>query len=380
MLEEQRSMMRFDGAIKATETRRKYTFYLNKFLEFAKMKEADGLLQLQDRHLETIIEDYVLHMRKKVSPNSIPIMFAPIELFFVMNDKNLNFKRIRKLFPQTVKKAGFEAWTTDQVKRILGAAGTLRNKALILFLCSTGCRVGAIPGLRVKHITGILHDCKSVLFYEGEKEEYYGFLTPEASQALNEYLEKRKADREYLDDNSPLFRQTYQVGSLKPKAINAGSIENVVRQLIKKAGVTRQKFGNNYTVQTIHGFRKWFATTIKLNKNISYSTGEALLGHKSGLEGAYYKPDFKTQLIEEFQKAIPDLTIDQTEKLRLENQKQKEEISEKELLKGELDKVKADLQSMKFSYASWMKIIRHPDVMAFLEAGPKKKNIKQTSH
>ncbi len=190
-MQEERSMMRFDGAIKATETRRKYIFYLNKFLEFAKIKEADGLLQLKDRYLETIIEDYVLHIRKTASPNSIPTMFAPIELFFVMNDKNLNFKRIRKLFPQTVKKAGFEAWTTDQVKRIFDVASTLRNKALVLFLCSTGCRVGAIPGLKVKHVANISYGCKSVLFYEGEKEEYSGFLTPEASKALDEYIEKK---------------------------------------------------------------------------------------------------------------------------------------------------------------------------------------------
>jgi len=125
------------------------------------------------------------------------------------------------------------------------------------------------------------------------------------------------------------------VGSLKPKAINAGSIESMVRQLIRKGGISRQKFGNNYTIQTIHGFRKWFATKIKLNKNISYSTSEALIGHKSGLDGIYYKPDFKTQLFAEFVKAIPDLTVDESEKLKLQNVIKDETIKKMESEKDE---------------------------------------------
>ena len=45
-----------------------------------------------------------MYLKQTVSTNSIPIYFAPIELFCVMNDVELNFKKIRKLFPDKVKK------------------------------------------------------------------------------------------------------------------------------------------------------------------------------------------------------------------------------------------------------------------------------------
>jgi integrase len=79
--------------------------------------------------------------------------------------------------PEKVKKAGYSAYQTGDIQKMLGFCGrSKRNRALIHFLASTGCRVGAIHDLRLKHVTQE-DDSKSVLFYEGSNEEYYGFLT-----------------------------------------------------------------------------------------------------------------------------------------------------------------------------------------------------------
>jgi len=94
--------------------------------------------------------------------------------------------------PEKVKKAGYSAYQTGDIQKMLGFCGrSKRNRALIHFLASTGCRVGAIHDLRLKHVTQE-DDSKSVLFYEGSNEEYYGFLTPEASNELDSYLEERR--------------------------------------------------------------------------------------------------------------------------------------------------------------------------------------------
>lgn len=67
-------------------------------------------------------------------------MFAPLELFFSMNDRVLNFKKIRKMFPAKIKMSGFNAWTTSDIQKFLETTTNKRNKAIIHFLASTGTR------------------------------------------------------------------------------------------------------------------------------------------------------------------------------------------------------------------------------------------------
>jgi hypothetical protein len=104
----------------------------------------------------------------------------------------------------------------------------------------------------------------------------------------------------------------------------------------------------------IHGFRKRFATIIKLDNKISWAVGERLLGHKTYLDQEYFRPT-KENLFKEFKKVIPDLTIDQSTKLRMETQNKDEQMraieSQKDSLVkqleeqlGENQKTKANVQ------------------------------------
>jgi len=93
---QQRSILIFEQAIKSEATKKAYKYQLNKFKKWAKVKSFDGLLQAPQKNIQILLEDYVMYLKKTISPNSIPIYFAPIELFYVMNDLNLNFKKIRK--------------------------------------------------------------------------------------------------------------------------------------------------------------------------------------------------------------------------------------------------------------------------------------------
>lgn len=53
------------------------------------------------------------------------------------------------------------------------------------------------------------------------------------------------------------------------------------------------------------------------------------MAHKRGLDGTYLQPTREECFIE-FVKAIPELTISDNERIKLENMKLKEEKSEKE--------------------------------------------------
>jgi hypothetical protein len=71
-----------------------------------KLITADGLVTLRENGLQVIIEDYVMYLRKRVSSNSLTPILASLEIYFSMNDKVLNWKRVKKMIPEKVKKSG----------------------------------------------------------------------------------------------------------------------------------------------------------------------------------------------------------------------------------------------------------------------------------
>ena len=109
----QRCILVFESAIKTVATKKAYLYQLNRFMNWSKTASPDLLLKLPDSQLQIIIEDYLFYKKKLVSPNTIPMVFNPLELFFTMNDKRLDWKKIRKMFPAKVKKSYFETFNLN---------------------------------------------------------------------------------------------------------------------------------------------------------------------------------------------------------------------------------------------------------------------------
>jgi len=343
----QRSILLFENSIKSKETLRTYTYNLDRFLDWAQIKDYDSLLCVPAEQLQAILEDYLFYLKKRVSPNSIPPIFAPIELFLTLNEKEYRFKKLRKMYPATVKKAGSMPYTTTDIQQMFLNTKKKRSRALVLFLASTGARIGVFENLKLKHLVEMPDGCKGVLFYEETNEEYWGFLNPESSKALNEYFEERKKDGENLDTESPVFRSKYQIGSLHIKPLSVYGAKGIIRRLVSDSPF-RKKLGKRYDKQADHGFRKRFNTILKLNNTVNPNIAEKLMGHKNGLDGVYLVPT-KEECFSEFQKAIVDLTINDSERLLVKNQKLEEEKTRLErqipnLVKEAVERVKEELR------------------------------------
>jgi len=91
-----------------------------------------------------------------------------------------------------------------------------------------------------------------------------------------------------------------------------------------------------------YGFRKFFTKQLvdsKLNPEIR----EMLLGHTIGLTGVYYKPT-EEEMLNEYLKAVPLLTISDEERLRLKlEQRITIERTQIETLKADFEKFKKDV-------------------------------------
>ena len=86
---QQRALLIFEQAIKSEQTKKVYKYHLNKFKKWSNVKNFDGLLQAPQNDIQVLVEDYVMHLKRSVSPNTIPTYFSPIKLFYVTRVKLL---------------------------------------------------------------------------------------------------------------------------------------------------------------------------------------------------------------------------------------------------------------------------------------------------
>ena len=201
-----RCILLLQSATKSQITYKCYFYNLDRFRKHFKIKDFQSLLEIDSTKINEMIEDWLMYLRKSVSPNSIPTMYYGIELFFSMNDVTINLKKLRRMFPAKVKRSGDKPYTTEHIRAMLEVTRYKRDKAIIHFLSSTGVRIGSFEKLCLSNIEDLSDNCKAVWIYEGDKEEYWAFLTPEASKALDEYLQERKDIGERLTPHSPVFQ------------------------------------------------------------------------------------------------------------------------------------------------------------------------------
>ncbi|ABX13115.1 tyrosine-type recombinase/integrase [Nitrosopumilus maritimus] len=337
----ERSILRFEQGIKSRQTLNNYRDHLKNFRNFAEFDSFDGLIAKPVEEIQTLVEDYLIHLKENRHPNSIPILFLGVRHFFVMNRIPLYWDIIRKMYPPKIKSAGFKPWTTEKIQKMLAATTSKRNRAIIHFLASTGARIGVIDGnFTLKYIHDMPEGCKAVLLYPNDNEEYWAFLTPEATQALDEYHEERRQKGEELTDNSPVFRRDYSRGK-KVLPMQRSGVISVMYRVINNAGLERTKVNHHFDTQMDHGFRKRFNTILKLKNSVNSNVAEKLLGHKNGLDGVYLKPT-REQCFAEFRKAIVELMIDDSERQRLKIKQLEREKSELEHYRTKVDELWQD--------------------------------------
>jgi len=330
---------KFMQSIKTTSTLKAYNYALDKFMILSKLKSYDKAIKLKTNTVQDLLESYVISLKNR-SYQTVNLYVSGVELFFEMNKVLFHKRILRKLFPGNDKEPGGKLpYTTEEIERMLSVTTKLRTKAIIHYLASTGSRPAGIddPVLRLKHIVDMPHGCKSVYIYEGSKQGYWAFLTPEASRSLDSYFRKRKINGETLIDESPVFSNMDNGRTLKDY-LSKFSARQMIIDTVIRAGIERIKTGNRFDKAIIYGFRKRFNTILKINNDVNSNIAEKLMAHKRGLDGTYLQPT-KEECFAEFIKAIPELTISSSER-------QKHKIETLEIEKTELEQQKHETEKL----------------------------------
>ena len=305
LIEKPRSMMLFEESIKSKYTMKNYTSHLNHFKNFAKVNAIDDLVAMQHDKLQYLLENYLIELKHITNPNSIPSKFQGIKHFCIMNRINLNWNIICKMFPQKQKTQNLRSYTTKEIRQLLSNTKNIRDVALIHFLTSTGARIGVFDHkLSIKHLRKMPHGCYAVKIYAESIEEYWAFLTPQASKILDAYHDCRKQYGEVFCEHTPIFT----IRGTTLTQLGWSGARSVIYRTISKSGIVRSKQDSRYEIQADHGFRKRFNTILKMNNSVNYNIAEKLMGHKNGLDGVYLTPTL-AELFAEYKKVMHKLKI-----------------------------------------------------------------------
>lgn len=319
----QRAYRLFRNAITSPKTLKKYDDELLKFMNRFGYADFESILQDNSDTIQNNLEDYCMEWKERgIKRSTIKGHLQPIELFLEVNKKLFHKKALHLLYPKDTTKLGNDKpYSNEDIEKILKSTRNKRIIAIVHFFASTGSRPNVIndPVLKFKHITPMAFGCKAVLLYAESNEEYWGFLTPEASKALDDYVDERIFMGEKITQDSPVFisrEKRRQFNPENPISLNELTLEGLMQRVVSNSRVERHKIGKRFDKGLFLGFRKRFNTILKIDSEVNSNIAEKLLAHKKGLDGVYFKPT-REECFREFRKAIPQLTLSESEKLRL---------------------------------------------------------------
>ena len=326
--------------------------------------------------------------KKEITSGTLRNYVKAIKLFCKMNRINIFWDIISRSLPKVKQHANDRIPKVEEIKKLIEYPDR-RIKPIVLLSVSTGIRVGAWDYMKWKHITPIKNEndviiAAKLVVYPNEPEEYFTFMTPEAYNAVKEWMDFRTSFGEEITGESWILRNTWQkvkpryshrIGLAKyPKQFKSTGIKTLVGRALQIQGI-RPKLDlrngeKNHDWKTLHGFRKFFKTqTERAMKSLNV---EILMGHDIGLANSYYKPS-EQELLADYIKSVDLLTI-QNDGSKFE--KQVKELKDKSkdneyLIKAKLQEKDEEIQILKQqmtvmqdSQKEILECLKHPDKLA----------------
>ena len=329
----------YNEYIKSKATQSNYRRVLILFLSDVKLSfdEVVDLGKKDSDAFAVLVKEYVLRLKaryaeEKLSGSSVLNYTKPIRLMTDVFDIHFNWKKLNRILPYSRKASRDSLPPLDDIRKMYDV-GDQRIKFILSTMVSGGLRVGAWSYLDVEDITSIERYGQvvagKVVAYRGFREQYFTFISPEAWRNFNDYLDMRRKAGEVITDKSPALGKVQLVSKphlapMEPKdmRLTLDGIRSIFHRAYLKVGLRWEGRRNErYNYKMLHGFRKFFKTNCEqVMKPINVET---LLGHSIGISDSYYRPT-EENLLDDYLKAIPLLSISVEEKLQKEMAKREE--------------------------------------------------------
>lgn len=187
---------------------------------------------------------------------------------WMRKEKLIGSNPVEAIEPLKVAKKPIDYFTPEEMASLKDGCESLRERAVIEVLRSTGARVGEVVGITIDLIDWETGDVMIL----GEKGNRYRtlYLDPDAIHHFRKYLNSR------TDNNPAIFvssRQPYQ-------ALSTCAIRGIVKDVAQRAGITSRAYP--------HKMRKTLGMELK-NKGVDIGTIQEIMGHAdSKVTSLYY--------------------------------------------------------------------------------------------
>lgn len=251
---------------RSLKTVENYDRYLSRFITYSQVKNASDIT-------DNLVREYRLWLNRQAGTSSNGNLKKNTQNYHLIALRSFLKYLVRigvkSMAPDRIElaKTGgreLELISEDELERILrapegGDEKSLRDKAILELLFSTGLRVSELCSLNIDSIN--LKRDEFTIRGKGEKVRLV-FLSPAAKQALTQYLGKRS------DMDQALFTSLSPNG--KSERLTPRSVERIVKHYAIKAGISRKV--------TPHVIRHSFATDL-LQNGADIRSVQMMLGH-----------------------------------------------------------------------------------------------------
>ena len=223
------------------------------------VKRTSFFLQWVNKPAEEVAEQDIARFltylidERKLTPASVNTYNSSLRFFYgVTMDRNLNYKQLPR---QKQRRRIPVILTKDELSKIFGACGNLRDKAILMTVYGSGLRLSEAVNLRVKDI-----DSKSmrIFVYKGKGDrDRFTVLSQANLELLREYWKAyRPSDRLFLTKHGT--------------PVTSRGVQDIFKKYCGKAGINKPV--------SIHSLRHAFATHL-LEDGANVIHIKQVLGH-----------------------------------------------------------------------------------------------------
>lgn len=286
---------------KSNNTRRVYSAGIKKFKEAIGIKNLSKYVK-EPHDVASDFRKYLVSLEGKPS-KTIATYSASVKVFLQDNGKKIednSWKKIRRrgYMPKRIKPQTQDKRPTKlQLKRILNYVD-IKGKALILFLASSGTRIGETLKL-LEEDFNLQGEPPSVHIRAeytkggvGERTVYFSY---EARDAIIDWL--RIKDTMGKRDGT-----TYKDEKVFPFSHKTAVV--LWDRACDKAGLGIKDKRTKRRIYHLHSLRKFFRTKIGLDQDTTHS----LLGHVAYLDESYLRQE-QTEIAKAYLEAMPNVSV-----------------------------------------------------------------------
>ena len=214
----------------------------------------------------------------------------------------------------------------DQIKKLLNYMD-VKGKALILFLISSGARIGETLRIKIEDLE-LNADPPKVHIRDGITKGGVGGRTAYFS------YEARDAIRDWLAIKDSMGKRdgsTYKDDRVFP-FVSSTAID-LFNRASDKAGMGIKDKQTKRRIYHLHSLRKFFRTKIKLGPDVT----NALMGHSEYLDDSYLRLEEEGEIASVYLEAMPNVSVYQIETPEIKDLEQENEDLKDRILRTEVN-------------------------------------------